>query len=273
MKMFQMELKVGCLWIFILGWNVGLMVSGGLASPRFLRWTLRLVKFHTQSPLTIISPNKNLFLSGSPYHPSPLSLPFLHKIRPTHTLKPSSHVPFSLPNTSASTIASLLGSDKTDVKPTSTHMEPTCTEKLLSVINNSDAFVDEFLCSDASMDESLCSDGDVALQRDIQRIIHEHTDNVIKKWGDFEQWVLELRDGRRVAVLIQISFPLGDIVDGVDDSNQLAMVPGLSSESKEIILRQEKGDDVVEDWVSDVYSEDAFQYTKGSLLLFAASNC
>ena len=169
---------------------MGLMVSGGLASPRFLRWTLRLVKFHTQSPLTIISPNKNLFLSGSPYHPSPLSLPFLHKIRPTHTLKPSSHVPFSLPNTSASTIASLLGSDKTDVKPTSTHMEPTCTEKLLSVINNSDAFVDEFLCSDASMDESLCSDGDVALQRDIQRIIHEHTDNVIKKWGDFEQWVL-----------------------------------------------------------------------------------
>ena len=77
-----------------------------------------------------------------------------------------------------------VGSDKTDVEPTSTHIELTCTEKLLSVINNSDAFVDEFLCSDAYMDESLCSDGDVALQCDIQRIIHEHTDNVIKKWGD-----------------------------------------------------------------------------------------
>ena len=60
--------------------------GGGLAGPRFLRWTLRLVKFHTQSPLTIISPNKNLFLSGGPYHPGSLSLPFLHKIRPTHTV-------------------------------------------------------------------------------------------------------------------------------------------------------------------------------------------
>ena len=61
-----------------------------------------------------------------------------------------------------------------------------------------------------------------------------------------------------MAVSIQISLPLGDVVDGVDDSNQLAMVLGLSSESKEIILGQEKGDDVVEDWVSDVCSEDAF---------------
>ena len=61
-----------------------------------------------------------------------------------------------------------------------------------------------------------------------------------------------------MAVSIQISLPLGDVVDSVDDSNQLAMVLGLSSKSKEIILGQEKGDDVVEDWVSDVCSEDAF---------------
>ena len=65
-------------------------------------------------------------------------------------------------------------------------MELTCTEKLLSVINNSDASVAESLCSDASVDESLCSDVDVALQRDIQRIIHEQTNNVIKKWGNSE---------------------------------------------------------------------------------------
>ena len=39
-----------------------------------------------------------------------------------------------------------------------------------------------------------------------------------------------------MAVSIQISLPLGDVVDGVDDLNQLAMVLGLSSESKEIIL-------------------------------------
>ena len=70
-----------------------------------------------------------------------------------------------------------------------------------------------------------------------------------------------------MAVPIQISLPPGDVVDGVDDSNQLVMVSRVSSESKEIILGQEKGDDVVvEDWVSDVYSKDAFQYTEGSSL-------
>ena len=46
------------------------------------------------------------------------------------------------------------------------------------------------------------------------------------------------------------------------------MVLGVSSESKEIILEQEKGDDVVvEDWVSDICSEDAFQYTESLLPL------
>ena len=87
-------------------------------------------------------------------------------------------------------------------------MELTCTEKCPSVLDNSDASVTESMCSDASVDESLCSDGDMALQRDIQRIIHEHTDNVIKKWGNYELWVLELHDGKRVAVPIQFSLPL-----------------------------------------------------------------
>jgi len=114
-------------------------------------------------------------------------------------------------------------------------MVSTCTEKLLSVVNVPDASAAGSLCSDASIDESLCSEGDVALQRDIQRIIHEHSDNVIKKWGNSEQWVLELQDGRRVEVPFQISLPLGEVVGGVDVSNQLAMVPGVSLESKEII--------------------------------------
>ena len=137
-------------------------------------------------------------------------------------------------------------------------MEPTCTEKLLSVPGNSDASVtesmssdasvDESLCSDASVDESLCFDGDVAVQRNIQQIIHQHTDNVIKKWGNSEQWVLELRDGKRVAVPIQFSLPLGAVDVGVDDSNQLAMVPGVASESKELNSELEKGSDaIVED--------------------------
>ena len=71
-------------------------------------------------------------------------------------------------------------------------MKPTCTEKCPSVLDNSDASVTESMCSDASMDESLCSDGDVALQHDIQRIIHKHTDNIIKKLRNSEQWVFEL---------------------------------------------------------------------------------
>ena len=90
----------------------------------------------------------------------------------------------------------------------------------------------------------------------------EHSDNVIKKWGNSEQWVLELWDGRRVEVPFQISLPPGEVVGGLDVSNQLAMVLGVSLESKEIISEQEKGDDVVvEDWVSDICSEDAFQCT------------
>ena len=61
-----------------------------------------------------------------------------------------------------------------------------------------------------------------------------------------------------MAVPIQISLPPGDVVVGVDDSNQLTMVPGVASESKEFNLELEKGiDDIVEDWVSDIYSEDA----------------
>ena len=139
--------------------------------------------------------------------------------------KYSSQVPPSHLITSATIETSLVG------KLTPTDMEPTCTEMFLS---NSDASVIESLCSEASVDESLCSDGDVALQRDIQRIIHEHIDNVIKKWGNSKQWALELRDGRRVAILNQISLPPGDVVVGVDDSNQLALVLGVSWESKEI---------------------------------------
>jgi len=76
----------------------------------------------------------------------------------------------------------------------------------------------------------------VALQRDIQRILQEHTNNVIKKWGNSEQWVLELQDGRRVVIPIQISLPLGDAVDGFDESNQMTVVPMVSLDSKEIIL-------------------------------------
>ena len=174
----------------------------------------------------------------------------------------SSPVPPSLLISSAPAIAD---SDQSDAMLPLTHMEPTCTEKCFSVLDSFDASVTESMCSDASVDESLCSDGDVALQRDIQRIIHEHTDNVIKKWGNSEQWVLELRDGKRVAVPIQFSLPPGEVVGGVDDSNQLPMAPGVSSECKELNSELEKGADVsLEDWVSDFCSEEASQFTDSS---------
>ena len=103
------------------------------------------------------------------------------------------------------------------------------------------------------------------LQRNIQQIIHQHTDDVIKKWGNSEQWVLELRDGKRVAVLIQISLPPGDDIVGVDDSNLLAIVPGRATEYKEFNSESDKRIDVfVEDWSSNFGFEKASQDSDSS---------
>ena len=74
--------------------------------------------------------------------------------------KYSSQVP---PSHLISSASSKAGSNKADAKLTLTHLEPTCTEKFLLVLDNSDASVIESLCSNASVDESLCSDGDMAL--------------------------------------------------------------------------------------------------------------
>ena len=131
--------------------------------------------------------------------------------------------------------------------------------------DNSEASDTESLSSDATLEVSLCSDDDVDLQRNIQQIMHQHTDDVIKKWGNSEQWVLELRDGKRVAVPIQFSSPPGDDIVGVDDSNHLAIVPGRATESKDLNSESEKGIDVfVEDWSSDFCSEEASQYSDSS---------
>ena len=68
-----------------------------------------------------------------------------------------------------------------------------------------------------------------------------------------------------MAVPIQISLPPGVVVVEVDNSNQLAMIPGVTSESKEFNSELEKGIDViVEDWVSDICSEDASQFVDSS---------
>ena len=65
-----------------------------------------------------------------------------------------------------------------------------------------DETVTEFLYFDEPNDSANTSDGEENLQRDICLILQEHSGNVSKKWGNLGQWVLELQDGRRVAVLI-----------------------------------------------------------------------
>ena len=146
-----------------------------------------------------------------------------------------------------------------------THLDLACLEDLPSILDHSDASMMESLCSYASVDESMCSNGDMALQRDIQQIIHEHSDNVIKKWGNSEQWVLELRDGKRVFVPINISLPPGDVAVGVEGLNHLAMVPGVSLASKEFNFELDNEiDGFVEDWASDLCSEDTLQFSYSS---------
>ena len=68
-----------------------------------------------------------------------------------------------------------------------------------------------------------------------------------------------------MAIPIQISLPPGDDIVGVDDLNQLAIVPGKALESKELNYESEKGIEVImEDWSSDFCSEDASQFTDSS---------
>ena len=61
----------------------------------------------------------------------------------------SSQAPPTLPFSSA---PSVLGSEMSDTVPSLTHMDPTCTEKLFSVLDNSEASNIESLSSDASLD-------------------------------------------------------------------------------------------------------------------------
>ena len=68
-----------------------------------------------------------------------------------------------------------------------------------------------------------------------------------------------------MAVLIHISLPPGDVAVRVDVSNQLAMVPGVSLESKEFNSELDKEvDDFVEDWASNLCTEDALQFSDSS---------
>ena len=68
-----------------------------------------------------------------------------------------------------------------------------------------------------------------------------------------------------MVVPIQFSLPSGEVVVRVDDLNQLPMAPGVSSGCKELNSELVKGVDVtLEEWVSDICPEDAFQFTNSS---------
>ena len=68
--------------------------------------------------------------------------------------------------------------------------------------------------------------------------------------------MLELRDGRRVAIPILISLPLGEVTEVLEEQNQLALVPLKSLDSLEVSSAQfDRYEVLEEDWVSNTYSE------------------
>ena len=117
---------------------------------------------------------------------------------------------------------------------------------------------DEF---DEGGNESVCaSDCDESLERDLRLLLQDHSGDIVKKWGNSEKWVLELRDGRRVAVPIQFSLPRCVTTEVLDKNNPLALCPLDSSDasiSSSALFEENKV--LVEDWVSDSFSEDAVQ--------------
>ena len=113
--------------------------------------------------------------------------------------------------------------------------------------------------SERASNGSVCSTNcDESLERDFWLILQEHSGNIVKKWGNSEQWVLELCDRRRVAVPIQISLPRCVATEVLEKQNQLALFPLESSDILNVSLALiEKDEVLVEDWVSDTYLEEA----------------
>ncbi|KAK7827204.1 hypothetical protein CFP56_031323 [Quercus suber] len=119
---------------------------------------------------------------------------------------------------------------------------------------------------DESDELAKTSDGEEKLHQDIRLILQENTGNVSKKWGNSEQLVLELRDGRRVAVPIQISLPPGEVTEVLEEQTQLALVPLKCPDVVEVSSAQVDENDVfVEDWVSDTCSESSVLPNVGGL--------
>ncbi|KAK7831726.1 hypothetical protein CFP56_027080 [Quercus suber] len=222
---------------------------------------------------------KNFDKPSASFKPKPISV-WRPKLKQTHASSfPSDEAHnsgFSLTSVSASSVKGSKSCEVVRVEPKLPQTDPCSSSMLAQPMKLSDNAEIEFLGTDGADIEYLGSDeidvsatiseGEVNVQRDIKLLLQEHSGNVVKKWGNSEQWVLELRDGRRVAVLIQISLPPGEVTEVLGEQNQMALVPLRSSDSLEVSSAQFEGDEVlVEDWVSDTNSEAAELPNEGGL--------
>ena len=110
------------------------------------------------------------------------------------------------------------------------------SDKIVEARIESSASIDSYLVSDVAETELLDSDEPEEarygltrttdhgenLERDPRLILQEHSCNIVKKLGNLEQWVLELRNGRRVAVPVQIALPRCEATKVLEKQQQLA---------------------------------------------------
>ena len=148
--------------------------------------------------------------------------------------------------------ARLLNSDKIDEAKN----ELSALFDLINAKEVSNVVESEILGSDESKEARnglVCTtDSDENLERDLQLILQENSGNIVKKWGNLEMWVLELRDGRRVAVPIQISLPRCVTTEVLEKQKQLALFPLESSDVSNVSSALFEEDEVlVEDRVSN----------------------
>ena len=121
-----------------------------------------------------------------------------------------------------------------------------------------------FLSSDESDESTNTSDGEEKLHQDIHLILQENSGNVSKKRGNSEQWVLELRDGRRVVVPIHISLSPGEVIEVLEEQTLLALVPLKCLDVVEVSSAQvDENEVLMEDWVSDTSESSELPNVKG----------
>lgn len=58
--------------------------------------------------------------------------------------------------------------------------------------------------------DSNTADDLTEFQRQIQKLLFDHAVNTSRSWGASNKWILELRDGRRVVVPIEIGTQRAD---------------------------------------------------------------